>query len=157
MKTSVVEQIREEYYEQDWKNPKYIFHGTRKLLSLLTPQKAKDSDGNEKNEQTAVYGSSIFEGSVPYAIKEKGKYDCSIGCGPDDLKMKIYSGEIILEDAFGYVYVCDASKFQRCQGTCQFVSYEHVVPLEVIRVFYKDFKDQFIYVDENDEERGRSV
>ncbi len=96
----------------------------------------------------AVYGSSAFKGAVPYAIKGRGVYDCLIGTGPDDLTMKIYDG-VIPEDDYGYVYVCDASSFTNPKEDCQFFSYSDVVPLEIIKVYYRDFKDCFQYIGDN--------
>ena len=145
---NIIEIIKNEYFEQDWENPKYIFHGSRELLLALDPQKAKDSNGNANNEQTAIYASSVFEGAIPYAIKGKGRYDCEIGYRPGDFIMKIYQG-IIPEDDFGYIYVCDSSTFHRVEDTCQYVSYERVIPLEIIKIYYKDFKNCFEYIEES--------
>ncbi len=143
----VIEKIDTKYLNQDYENPKYIFHGDRQLFDTLKINKASDTSGNKMNEQEAVYGSSIFVGAIPYAIKGKGKYDCEIGYRPDNLKMKISYG-IIPEDDYGYVYVCDANGFVRCADTCQFVSYAEVKPIEVIKIYYRDFKECFEYVEE---------
>ena len=140
----VNETIKEEYLTQDYNNPKYIFHGSNKLLSVLIPHKGVDVAKNKLNEQTAIYGCSAFEGAIPYAIKGKGKYDCQIGYRPGDFKMIISKG-VVPEDESGYIYVCDATEFSRCGDTCQYVSHKEVVPLEIIKVYYKDFKECFVY------------
>lgn len=114
---NVTENINIEYLNQDYENPKYIFHGSREVYDVLKTNKAYDSDGDRMNEQNAVFGSSIFAGAVPYAIKGKGRYNCRIGYYPDDLIMEIYNG-VIPEDDYGYVYVCDAGSFDRCGDTC---------------------------------------
>ena len=119
---NINEQMDTKYFLQDDNNPKYIFHGSREVFETLVPKGAKCDTSNSQNEQTAIYGSSIFEGAVPYAIKGKGKYNCEIGYKADDLKMKIYGG-VIPEDDYGYIYVCSADSFVRCSDTCQFVSY----------------------------------
>ena len=141
----VTENINPIYLNQDYNNPNYIFHGGRQLFDVLKVNKAFDTSGNEINQQTAVYGSSIFEGAIPYAFKGKGKYDCEIGYRPDNLKMKIFYG-VIPEDDYGYVYVCDAKDFVQCDDTCQLVASTNVTPIEVIKVRYKDFKQCFEYI-----------
>ena len=143
---NVTENVNIEYLKQDYENPKYIFHGAREVYDVLKKSKAHDSDGDRMNEQNAVFGSSIFAGAVPYAIKGKGRYNCRIGYYPDDLIMEIYNG-VIPEDDFGYVYVCDASSFDRCGDTCQYVSYTDVTPIEIIKIYYKDYMECFEYVD----------
>lgn len=143
---NVIEQIDTQYFNQDYEHPKYIFHGDKKLVDILKINKATDSSGNKMNEQEAVYGSSIFAGAIPYAIKGKGKYDCEIGYRPDNLKMRIFNG-VIPENDYGYIYVCAASGFVRCADTCQYVSYTDVLPIEIIKIYYRDFKECFEYVD----------
>lgn len=145
---NINETINIKYFNQDYENPKYIFHGANQLFDLLKVHQAKDDNGEEINQQEAVYGSSIFTGAIPYAIKGKGKYDCEIGYRPDDLKMKIFQG-VIPEEDYGYVYICDACDFIRCADTCQFVSYVDVKPIEIIKIYYKDFKECFEYIDNN--------
>lgn len=149
----ITEKIDNKYLNQDYENPKYIFHGDRQLFDVLKINKAKDSSGDEMNEQEAVYGSSIFVGAVPYAIKGKGKYDCQIGYRPNNLKMKIFYG-VIPEDDYGYIYVCDASGFVRCTDTCQYVSYTEVKPIEIIKIYYRDFKKCFEYEDDKQLNNG---
>ncbi len=142
----IKEELQKEYLNQDIEKPKYIFHGSKKKLQILEPNQAIDVAGNEINEQIGIYGSSIFEGAVPYAIKGRGKYDCEIGYRPNNLKMKIYYG-VIPEDDYGYVYICDASDFSRCEDTCQYVSYNEIKPIQVVKIYYRDFKECFEYID----------
>lgn len=146
---NINEKVDVKYLNQDYNNTKYIFHGSKELFDILKVNKAIDNKGNKINSQTGVFGSSIFEGAIPYAIKGKGKYSCEIGYRPDNLKMKIYHG-VIPEDDFGYIYVCDSRDFVRCSDTCQYVSYNEVKPIEIIKIYYKDFKDCFEYVREKD-------
>lgn len=141
----VTENIKKEYLDQDYRNPKYIFHGSKNLFEKLMINKAHDSKDNEKNMQMGVYASSIFKGAVPYAIKGKGKYDCQIGYYPNNLKMKIFEG-VIPENDYGYIYVCEAKHFEQCDNSCQYVSYRTIRPIEIIKIYYKDFKDCFEYV-----------
>lgn len=151
---NTIEQIDTKYLNQDYENPKYIFHGDKQLVDVLITNKSTDNFGKAMNEQEAVYGSSIFTGAIPYAIKGKGKYDCEIGYRPDNLKMKIFYG-VIPEDDYGYIYVCDAIDFVRCEDTCQFVSYTEVKPIEIIKVYYRDFKECFEYVDEQQKDNTK--
>ena len=141
---NVVETIDPKYFYQSYRNPTYIFHGSKELVPILKVSQAICDSGHEPNQQKGVYGSSLFKGAIPYAIKGKDKYDCSIGTGPDDITMKIYDG-VIPEDDYGYVYVCLANGFENRRDDCQFVSYTDVVPVEVIKVYYKDFKEYFLY------------
>lgn len=148
----MTEIIKEKYFKQNYQNSSYIFHGSKQLLEVLNRNLAHDENGNKMNIQNAIYGSSVFIGAIPYAIKGRGKYDCSIGYNIDDLTMKITRG-IVPEDDFGYIYVCDARCFSQCEDTCQYVSYESIKPLEIIKIYYKDFKDCFLYIDENKSEK----
>ena len=59
--------------------------------------------------------------------------------------MKITYG-IIPEDDFGYIYICESKNFHRCGESCQFVSYDPVMPTEIIKIYYRDFKDCFEYI-----------
>ncbi len=137
------EAIDSKYFKQDYKNPIYIFHGSRVVVPKLEPRQAVCKSGSHTNNQYAVYGSSSFIGAIPFAFKDILNH-CSIGTGPEDLTMRIYDG-VIPEDAFGYIYVCDARSFENRRDDCQFVSYTDVVPIEVIKVYYRDFKDCFVY------------
>lgn len=141
----MTENIKCEYLNQSYECPKYIFHGSKNLYNEIKPHRANDINKNEQNSQWAIYGSSVFRGAIPYAIKGKGVYDCSIGYEIDDLTMKITYG-IIPEDDYGYVYVLDANNFLKCNGTCQYVSYNQMYPIEVIKVYYEDYKDCFEYI-----------
>jgi hypothetical protein len=141
---NVVETIDPKYFYQSYRHPIYIFHGSKEFVPVLKASQAVCDSGHEPNQQNGVYGSSLFKGAIPYAIKGKDKYNCSIGTGPDDMTMKIYDG-VIPEDDYGYIYVCDARGFENRRDDCQFVSYTDVVPIEVIKVYYRDFKDCFVY------------
>ena len=60
----------EEYLNQDINNPKYLFHGSPKLLTKLEPRLSHDSDGNEMNIATAIFLFPSFLKSTPYAFKD---------------------------------------------------------------------------------------
>ena len=47
----------EEYLNQDINNPKYLFHGSSKLLEKLEPRQSKDKY-NAENEDCAIFLSS---------------------------------------------------------------------------------------------------
>ena len=144
---NVIEEIDPKYYEQDYRNPVYIFHGSRVLVPVLKAHQAVCKGGHDINNKNAVYGSSMFIGAIPYAFKNILNH-CAIGSGPDDLTMKIYDG-VIPEDDYGYVYVCDAKTFRNPREDCQFFSEEDVVPIAVIKVYYRDYKECFVYVEDN--------
>ena len=45
----------EEYLNQDINNPKYLFHGSPKKLSILEPKLTNDSNHNKNNIVTAIF------------------------------------------------------------------------------------------------------
>lgn len=140
---NISEIIKDEYLNQDYYNPTYIFHGSPFLIEeALIPNKGNDSIGNESNNQIALYGSSIFLGAVPYAIITNN-ISCSVGYYPWDISAVIYEG-IIKENQEGYIYVFKSNKFKQCDETCQYVCHEAIQPIEIIKVKYKDYKQLFI-------------
>ena len=150
----MTEKIDSKYFKQDYKNPTYVFHGSKNMYDKLIPQQAYDVASNKENERNAVFASSVFKGAVPYCIKGRGNYDCSIGYTIEDLTMKISYGTIP-EDEYGYIHVCDAKDFIKIgKGeSCQYISYKEIKPIEIIKIYYKDFKDCFVYIEAEDNEK----
>lgn len=85
----------------------------------------------------ALYSKGLFP------TRQKGKVICSIGNTEDNLVMKIYNGTII-NDSYGYIYVFDSEKFKQCNNTCQYISFTKAKPIDVIKVYYRDFKNCFV-------------
>jgi hypothetical protein len=141
------------YINVDLFHPKYRFHGSEKLLTdYIVPHQAVCELGLEENTKKAIYGTVTLEGAVGFAIPKKtiegmtGSWTWSMDY--DNLKNTL-ENMTIEEDAYGYVYVFDAKDFVKAGKGIQYVSLEEKLPIDIIKVHYKDYK--YLFTFKNDE------
>ena len=133
-----------EYLNQDIDNPTYLFHGSCKKLSKLTPQLSHDSNGDINNIACAVFLFPSFLKSTPYAFKDTIKLNSS-GWSfdrPNGLEFPLMSmsGVNIDEDIIGYIYVfLKDDDMIKDSDSYQYKCYKELVPIDVIEVCYKDY------------------
>jgi hypothetical protein len=143
--------MNDEYMNQDLKNPKYFFHGSPLLLKEIETRLSHDSDNNISNIDNAVFVTPSFKIASAYAFKDRVKKD-SEGL---DWDFKIASDEQfpimtmsnvrIDENMFGYIYVFlnDGSFINQPYGSLQYKSFSHVIPINVVKIYYKDYKNLY--------------
>ena len=145
----------EEYLNQDINNPKYLFHGSPKLLTKLEPRLSHDSDGNEMNIAESIFLFPSFLKSTPYAFKDTIKsmssdldWDFDIPNGLEEPFMTMRNVTID-EDIIGYIYVFikDDSMYKD-SDSYQYKCYKELVPYDIVPVRYEDYK-QFYKVINN--------
>lgn len=116
-------------------------------LKLGKPQQARCESKNPLNEQNAIYGSNSLRFALLFAFEKLPKNSCSWavinenGTRFGELRDSTY----IDENAKGYIYCYDKSKFQETKhGSSQFVCFHDLAPQRIIEVEYKDYKDLFV-------------
>ena len=140
----------QDYLNQDIDNPIYLFHGSPKKLSIISPKQSHDSSGNENNVSEAVFLFPSFLKSTSYAFKDTIKenslmleYNFEIPNNNEFPLMKMENVNVD-DDIIGYIYVFkkedDMIKDDR---SYQYKCYNELVPLDVVEVKYKDFKQYF--------------
>jgi len=127
----------EEYLNQDVFNPKYLFYGGLYENKLL-----------ENNEE--VFLTSWFINAAAYAFKEtlKGVNDnYSFSINNDfELPVMNFKVENLPDDLYGYVYVFEKNADmikKKPKHTIQYKCYHDIEPIEVIKIYYKDFEKYF--------------
>ena len=138
-----------EYLEQDIWNPKYLFHGSPYEIDNLEPRKSNDSE-NKENEDYAIFLTSWFINATAYAFRNKLKeineyYDFSMN-NNGELPAMNFQVENLPEDLYGYIYVFDKTDDMikdNHEYTTQYRCYHELRPIDVVKVYYKDFEDYF--------------
>ena len=148
----------ENYLNNDLTNPKFLFHGSPKLLEIIEQRKASDSNGNFENEDLAVYLTSSFIIATAYAFKDQikamsegKKYVFDIG-GNSLGKIFIKMDNVeVADDIIGYVYVFKyCSEFEHLhENSIQYKCYENIKPIDTIKVKFSDYR-KFYSINEND-------
>jgi hypothetical protein len=140
----------EKYINQDIDSPKYLFHGSPKLLNNIEIRKSHDSKGAKHNIDVAVFTTPSFLLASAYAFKEQIKeaslnngldYDFSINNASNFPIMKM-ENVIIPEFLEGYVYVFEYNKtfVNEPLGSLQYKSYDNLKPIDVLKINYNDFQ-----------------
>lgn len=144
------------YLNQDIDNPKYLFHGSPKKLERLIPKKSHDSNNESINIATAIFMFPSFLKATPYAfkdtIKEKNKHNKWSFTIPNDDSYPLMKMEnvIIDENIKGYIYVFELdSSMIKDEDSYQYKCFEEKTPIDIIEVYYKDFKDYYEVENEN--------
>lgn len=139
----------EKYKEQDIENPTYLFHGSPYQINSLEPRKSLDSR-NKENEDEAVFLTSCFNTAAAYAfrnrLKEINEYYNFIMNNNGKSPAMIFRAENILTDLYGYIYVFNISDDiikDKHSGTTQYRCYHELYPVDVVKVYYKDFANNF--------------
>lgn len=144
----------DEYLNQDIFNPKYLFHGSSKLLEKLEPRQSKDKY-NAENEDCAIFLSSWFINAAAYAfrskLKEINEYYSFRMNNNGILPAMEYEVENIPENLFGYIYVLkkeeDITK-DSYEYTTQYRCYHELEPIKVIKVNFDYFEKYFQRVEQ---------
>ena len=139
----------DEYLEQDIWTPKYLFHGSPYEIDILEPRKSVDTQ-NKENEDHAVFLTSSFINATAYAFRNKLKeineyYDFSMN-NNGELPAMNFQVENLPEDLYGYIYVFDKTDDMikdNHEYTTQYRCYHELRPIDVVKVYYKDFEDYF--------------
>lgn len=137
------------YLQQDIYNPKYLFHGSPYMLNVLKPRQSKD-DSNKENEDNAIFLTSSFINAASYAFRNKLKEindDWSFSMNnKGKLPAMTFSVENLPEDLYGYIYVFEKTNDMikdKQEHTTQYRCYHELKPIDVIKVYYKDFSNYF--------------
>lgn len=146
--------ILREYKENDIKNPKYLFHGSPKLLEMIEQRQSHDSN-NKLNEDFAVFLTPSFIIASAYAFKDKIKlmsegldWDFEIGIDPETNKIRIVMDNVIIDDELeGYIYVFkynDSNMYK--DDLIQYKCYQNIKPLDVVTIRFKDYKKYYEFL-----------
>ena len=139
-----------EYKNNNLEVPKYLFHGSPKLLDIIEQRQAHDSNHNSENEDYAVFLTSSFLIASAYAFKdtikelsEGLKWNFQIGYDFEEDRVNIKMDNVnISDDIEGYVYIFpyDETKFRKGK-VIQYKCYENIKPIDVVKVRFSDFKE----------------
>ena len=149
----------EEYINQDVDNPKYMFHGSSLLLDKLVPMQSHDDGGNEINVDNAIFLFPSFLKVTPFALVNglnesvKGLVDSNsyfqISKRDNKYPFATIRNRILNEDAYGYVYVFEkTNRMIKDNGDYQYRCYEELVPIDVVKIYFKDYKKYFEYIND---------
>lgn len=138
-----------DYLEQNKWNPKYLFHGTPYEIDILEPRESTDIQ-NKENEDKAIFLTSWFINAVAYAFRNKLKeinehYDFFIN-NDGELPAMSFQVENLPENLYGYVYFftkTDDMIKDNHEYTTQYRCYHELHPIDVVKVYYKDFSSYF--------------
>lgn len=143
----------EKYIKQDLNNPKYLFHGSPKILDNIEVKKSHDSADTKHNIDIAVFLTQSFLLATAYSFKDKIK-ELSISCGLkynfiinnyESLPIMTMENVTIPENLEGYVYVFEYDeKFVNDPiGSLQYKSYTNLKPIDILKINYNDFKSYY--------------
>ena len=146
----------DDYLNQNIDNPKYLFHGSPKRLNVIKPFLSHDSDNNKNNIAEAVFLFPSFIKCTPYAfkdtIKEDSKklgmhYDFNIS-NDDEYPLMTMSNVSINPNIVGYIYVFKKDKDMiKDMHTYQYKCYKKLVPIDIVKVHYKDYEKYYKLVE----------
>lgn len=141
------------YFNNDINNPIFLFHGSPKQLDVVEQRQAYDSNGNRENEDFAVFMTSSFIIASAYAFKDKIKemseglnWNFEIGMDSDTDEIYIIMDNVNVDDELeGYIYVFDYDdSYTHERKSIQYKCHENVVPIDVVSIKFKDFKNYYI-------------
>lgn len=138
-----------EYLEQDIWKPRYLFHGSPYEIDILEPRKSTDVQ-NKVNEDNAIFLTSWFINATAYAFRNKLKkmnehYNFKMN-NNGELPAMNFQVEKLPNDLYGYVYVfnkTDDMIKDNHEYVTQYRCYHKLRPIDVVKVYYKDFADYF--------------
>lgn len=141
------------YHDNDLNQPKYLFHGSPKLLDIIEQRQAHDSNGNVENEDFAVFLTSSFIIASAYAFKNKIKeisdgldWNFEIGYDADSEEINIIFENVNIDDDMeGYIYVFPFDeKYEHHGRSIQYKCHENIIPIDVIKIKFADFKKYYL-------------
>ena len=120
------------YENNDIKNPKYLFHGSPKLLETIEPRQSSDSGNNHDNEDYAVFLTSSF-------------LMASIGYDSESKEAVIKMDNVNIDDDIeGYVYVFPFDeKYDHTKGSTQYKCHDSIKPIDVVKIRFADYKNYY--------------
>ena len=151
-----IEERMQKYLNQDINNPKYLLHGSPKKLDKIIPNLSYDYTGNSDNIANAVFLFPSLIKASAYAFKDTIKKN-SEGLrwhfdipSNNEYPVMVMENVNIDENIIGYIYVFDYDDKRRKDDgdSLQYTSYEELIPIDVISVCYRDFKE-FYYIKNN--------
>ena len=141
------------YMNNSLEKPKYLFHGSPKLLEVIEQRQSFDSNNNKENEDYAVFLTSSFFIASAYAFKDRIKelsegleWNFEIGYNFDDNKINIKMENVkVYDDLEGYIYVFTFNKnYKHDERTIQYKCYENIKPLDIVKIKFSDFKKYYL-------------
>lgn len=142
----------EEYYNNDINNPKYLFHGSPKLLETIEQRQAHDARGNKYNEDFAVFLTSSFIIASAYAFKDKIKeisselnWNFDIGYDAETEEVNIIFENVNIDDEMeGYIYVFPFDEnYEHYGQSIQYKCHENIKPIDIVKIRFADFKKYY--------------
>lgn len=140
----------EEYLNQDINNPKYLFHGSPKKLSILEPKLTNDSNHNKNNIATAIFLLPSFLKATPYAFKDtikklSSELDWNFEISNNNTyPLMIMENVNVFDDIIGYIYVFKKDNSMiKDNNTYQYKCYHQLVPIDIIKVKYQEYKKYY--------------
>lgn len=136
-----------EYINQNIENPMFLFHGSPKLFEIVKQRLSHDSNGNSVNIDNAVFVTSSFLVATSYAFKDTIKenssglhYNFNINHDGTFPVMEMENVNVD-ENIYGYIYVFknDGTFKNEPVGSLQYKSYNNLKPIDVIKIYYKDY------------------
>ncbi|MEE0014902.1 MAG: hypothetical protein UE699_04330 [Bacilli bacterium] len=141
-----------EYINNSLENPKYLFHGSPKMLEVIEQRQAHDSNHNAENEDCAVFLTSSFIIASAYAFKDKIKelsegldWNFDIGYNPDIDEINIIMDNVnVSDDIEGYIYVFPFDEYYEHHGrSIQYKCHENIKPIDIVKIRFADFKKYY--------------
>ena len=138
------------YLNQDINNPKYLFHGSPKLLESIKPHKSHDSNNNLDNISNAVFLFPSFLKATPYAFKDTIKkmsdgldWNFEITNNDDYPLMKMENVNVS-DDITGYIYVfLNNEDMIKDSNDYQYKCFKEITPIDIIEVRFDDYKQYY--------------
>ena len=138
------------YINQDINNPKYMFHGSPRLLESIKPHKSHDSNNNLDNISNAVFLFPSFLKAIPYAFKDTIKkmsdgldWNFEITNNDDYPLMKMENVNVS-DDITGYIYVfLNNEDMIKDSNDYQYKCFKEITPIDIIEVRFDDYKQYY--------------
>ncbi len=141
----------DEFYNSDLLNPNWLFHGSPLLLDEINLNQSHDALGQKENIDKAVFLTSSKLIASAYAFKDSIKknseglrYNFNINSHLEHPIMTMENVKID-ENLYGYIYVFinDGSFKNEPIGSLQFKSYQKLNPIFCVKVYYKDYEQNY--------------
>ena len=153
----------EKYMNEDLNNPKYMFHGSNSLNSILEIRKSHDDIGTLENIDTAIFITPSISIASAYAFKDSIKdanpnlkYSFTVK-NYEEYPIMTMSNIEFEENHIGYIYVFEYSHKYKNEpvGSHQYKSYVNLSPIDIIPIRYKNFEKLYINLGKEKESKGR--
>lgn len=151
--------LPDKYLMNSVNNPKYLFHGSPKKLKIIEPRESTSFNYLINNRGEAVYMTPLFILASAYAFRdsiiklsEKVRYNITIGVTEYAKEIYVIMDNVIVDDELeGYIYVFDWNdKYEQRKGMIQYKAHKEMLPIDIIKIKFKDFK-KFYTINEANE------